>query len=135
MKGLEKAMRKGGRYRGEVNEVPHAEEELQMQELLQEAWDDLTGAALDPVDVDELKTFCDHPGKPTRAEYVQDVRHAKRVKTGESDPGGGTAHPLLHPDAGEGPDLPEDVADQPASECGLSNLAWWDSVSYNDLGD
>ena len=37
-------------------------------------------AALTPAQDDETRDCCDRPGRPTRAEYVEDVRRAKRAK-------------------------------------------------------
>ena len=89
--------------------------------------------ALEPGAQDELRSFCDQPGRKTRAEYVGDMRQAKRVKAGEVDPGPGARHPLLEADSGEGPELPEDSGDGAARSEQLQNMEWWDEVSYEDL--
>ena len=44
--------------------------------------------SLEPRDADVLRGFCDQPGKLSRAEYVRDMRDAKRVKVEGVDPGG-----------------------------------------------
>ena len=40
-------------------------------------------AALDPSDQEALRAFCGQPGKTSRAEFMADVRWAKRVRFGE----------------------------------------------------
>ena len=111
--------------------------------------------SLDPSDQDALRTFCDQPGKPTRAQFVADVRRAKRVRFGgefgqassaegaRGSAGGAQVHqpgqaqaqgvpqPSPFADSEEVPDLPEDAADNSGGE--PRNLAWWDHVSYSSL--
>ena len=91
--------------------------------------------SLEPADQDTLRAFCDQPGGVTRAEYVSDVRHAKRLRTEGLDPGAEGGHPLLDPDSGEAAELPEEWEEQRASSQELRNLAWWDGVSYDSLAD
>ncbi len=91
-------------------------------------------SSLEPGDQDSLRAHCDQPGRPSRAEYVADIRGVKRARQEGANPQArGPAGSLLQADAGEGPDLPEDVDEGLARSAELRNMAWWDSVSYQSL--
>ena len=102
-------------------------------------YDEVVGTdALAPPQQDVVRNHCDQPGRPTRAEHVQDVLRAKRARY--ADPGGAPADPnapLQQPDDGHPGDLPEELESGEGrpefSNGAIPNLAWWESVSYTSL--
>ena len=72
---------------------------------------------------DTIRGLCDRPGRPTRAQFVDDVRGAKRARQEGTEGGGG---PLQGADDGDPGDLPEDlegdVAIRPHSDVPKSSL-------------
>ena len=90
--------------------------------------------SLQSEEVEQLQAFCDQPGKLSRAEYVKDIRGIKRARRENTEPqvSASAREAFLGTDAGESPDLPEDVPQgTPSAE--LRNMAWWDSVSCSAL--
>jgi hypothetical protein len=80
------------------------------------------------------RTFCDQPGRTTRAEYVEDARQAKRLRKGEHL-GDVTVGPLAQAEEHYvGDDLPEDNGPALSTDI-LRNMGWWDSVGYDSLQD
>ena len=81
---------------------------------------------------DTVRDLCDRPGRPTREQFVEDVRSAKRARQQGTDGGGA---PLQGADDGDPGELPEtlegDAGNGPQAD--LPNLSWWDSVSYDSL--
>ena len=96
-------------------------------------------SALSEVDRAKALPLCDRPGVPTRAEYVQDTRRAKRVcaAPGVAASAVGFGVPLVHEGEELPAALPEDADPTGSCEGGaappLCNLGWWDSVSYDSL--
>ena len=74
-------------------------------------YDAVVGAdALPPQQQDVVRGLCDQPGRPTRAEHVQEVLRAKRAR--HAEPGSVPADPdapLQQPDDGHPGDLPEEL--------------------------
>ena len=81
---------------------------------------------------DELRPFCDLPGRVSRAQYVADVRQAKRSRLSSESQSAPVVEDLV--DDADDP-LPEDDVDGNGvpSEPTLKNMSWWDGVSYNSL--
>lgn len=98
-------------------------------------FDNVQGAAvLTPEEHTFLREHCDQQGRPTRSDYVEDVRQAKRVCTSPPAPNEALerVHTPLDDSDGLTGELPEDM---PLDACSdkLNNLAWWDKVSYEAL--
>ena len=81
---------------------------------------------------DELRPYCDLPGRVSRAQYVADVRQAKRARLSTEVESAPVVEDLV--DDADDP-LPEDDVDGNGvpSEPTLKNMSWWDGVSYNSL--
>ena len=90
--------------------------------------------SLQSEELEQLQAFCDRPGQLSRAQYVKDIRGMKRARRESTEPqvSASAREAFLGTDAGESPDLPEDVPEgTPSAE--LRNMAWWDSVSDGAL--
>ena len=101
-------------------------------------FDTVQGAqAMPPESQDSIRGFCDGAGRATRAQYVEDVCSAKRARANHAGDHRDSQRPLASPDDGSPGELPEDVAEdqQGAPDLdGVSNMEWWDSISYDSLG-
>ena len=92
-------------------------------------------ATLTPAQEDETRDCCDRPGRPSREQYLEDVRRAKRARADPEQQRQAAAMgvPLLHPDDGAPGRPPEEEEETDRQQ--PRNLAWWDEVSYDDMKD